>query len=274
MPIFHQITPFIEIGIIAIVLNYLLAFFWNTRSMDLILGLIAFLVIFAASSFLDFPILHKLMLLVANVAVIAILIIFQPELRVALSKLSLKRSRLKGFSEFDLFLDQLCTSIFKFSERRIGALIVLEYADSLRDIAKKGTQLDAKFGPKLLEAIFLPNSPLHDGAVIISDKTILAASVILPLAEETPFIQPKKSMGTRHLAALGIAQVSEAIAIVVSEETGKVSVARRKEITRDIKEDRLRGIIRSIYAPVETHKQHKPSTIKGWMHYILNWIKE
>ena len=107
MNIFYSFTPLVEIVIIAIAVNYLLAFFWNTRSMDLVLGVFAFLLMFAASSLLNFPILHKLMLLFANVAVIAILIIFQPELRMALSKLSLKGKRSREISAFDKFLDQL-----------------------------------------------------------------------------------------------------------------------------------------------------------------------
>src|SRR5271156_3780039 len=111
-PLFHDTTPLIEVVIIAMVLNYLLSFFWNTRSMDLVLGLLAFLLIFAISSGLNLPILHKIMLLFGNVAVIGILIIFQPELRVALSKLSLKSRRFKELTEFDKFLDQLANSTY------------------------------------------------------------------------------------------------------------------------------------------------------------------
>ena len=110
MSFYYSITPFIEIIIISIMINYLLSFFWNTRSMDLMLGLLAFLLIFAASSLLKLEILHKLMLLVSSAAVIALLIIFQPELRIALSKLSLKGKRYKEITEFDKFLDQLATS--------------------------------------------------------------------------------------------------------------------------------------------------------------------
>ena len=101
--LFHSFTPLFEIVIITIMLNYLLSFFWNTRSMDLVLGLLAFLLIFAISSWLNFPILHKIMLLIGNVAVIALLVIFQPELRVALSKLSLKGKRYKEITELISF---------------------------------------------------------------------------------------------------------------------------------------------------------------------------
>ena len=102
MSFYYSISPFIEIVIIAIMINYLLSFFWNTRSMDLVLGLLAFLLIFGASSLFDLPILHQLMLSMSNIAVLAIVIIFQPELRVALSKLSLKGKRYKEITEFDI----------------------------------------------------------------------------------------------------------------------------------------------------------------------------
>ncbi len=275
MNIFHYFTPVFETAVIAVVLNYLLSFFWNTRSMDLILGLFAFLSIFAASSLFDLPILHKLMLLFANVAVIAILIIFQPELRVALSKLSLKGRRFKEVSEFETFLTQLCSTLFKFAGKRIGAIVVLENEDSLAHLATVGgTTLNARFSPELLNSIFLINSPLHDGAVIISGNTIVSAGVILPLADELAAAQLKKTMGTRHRAALGVTQHSEAIAIVVSEETGKVSVAKAGTLIPGVLEDQLRSIIKGIYAPNEKTEASKQKTFYDWIIYFWKWIKE
>ncbi|NGX45704.1 MAG: Cyclic di-AMP synthase CdaA [Chlamydiae bacterium] len=244
---FHSFTPYIEIVIIAIMMNYLLSFFWKTRSRDLIFGMLAFLLILAASSWLKLPILHQILILVSNVALIAIIIIFQPELRAALSKLSLKGRRFKEFSEFDRFLDQLATSIYRLSEKRIGALIVLEHEDILDEFAAKAVMLESNFTSELLETIFAPNTPLHDGAVIIRQRTIVAAAVILPLAEEGS--QLTRSMGTRHRAALGLSQQSDALIISISEETGKVSIAREGVMTRGVKIDRLKGIIRSIFTP-------------------------
>lgn len=244
---FHSFTPYIEIVIIAIMMNYLLSFFWKTRSRDLIFGMLAFLLILAASSWLKLPILHQILILVSNVALIAIIIIFQPELRAALSKLSLKGRRFKEFSEFDRFLDQLATSIYRLSEKRTGALIVLEHEDILDEFAAKAVMLESNFTSELLETIFAPNTPLHDGSVIIRQRTIVAAAVILPLAEEGS--QLTRSMGTRHRAALGLSQQSDALIISISEETGKVSIAREGVMTRGVKIDRLKGIIRSIFTP-------------------------
>lgn len=240
-------TPFLEILIISIMLNYLLSFFWKTKSMDLVVGFFAFFIILAASSWLNLPVLHKIMIVIGNVAVIAIIIIFQPELRVALSKLSLKNRRYRDVTEFDRFLDQLSNSVYRMADKRIGALIALENEDSLSEFAQKAVVVNAEFSPELLETIFATNTPLHDGAVILRDRTILASAAILPLAEDST--QLVKSMGTRHRAGLGLSHMTDALIIIVSEESGKVSIAREGIITRGVKIDRFKGIIRSIYNP-------------------------
>lgn len=264
MSLWETLIPFVELSIIAIIVNYILSFFWNTRSMDPILGLFAFLVIFAASSWFNLPILHEIMLLFGNVAVIAILIIFQPELRVALSKFSFKGKRYKELSEFDRFLDMLASSVYRLAERRTGAIIALENEDSLDEFAKKAVMLHAGFSSELLESIFAPSTPLHDGAVIIRDITIVAAAVIIPLAEDSS--QLTKSIGTRHRAGLGLSQLTDALVIVISEESGKVSVARDGMMTRGVKIDRFKGIIRSVFTP---------STESSSSHFNLRqWLKE
>jgi diadenylate cyclase len=263
MVFLHSFIPIVEVTIIAIVLNYLLSFFWNTKSMDLALGFVAFFLILGASSWLQLPVLHKIMVLTGNVAVIAILIIFQPELRVALSKLSLKGRRYREITEFDRFLDQLASSVYKMSEKRIGALIAIENEDSLQEYAQKAVLLGSTFSPELLETIFAVSTPLHDGAVILRDQTVVAAAVILPLADDSS--QLAKSMGTRHRAGLGLSLVTDALVIVVSEETGKVSMAREGIMTRGIKIDRFKGVLRSIFNPPP--KAH-PTKFNFWQ-----WLK-
>ena len=243
--IFHSFTSLFEILVITIVINYLLAFFWNTRSMDVVLGLLAILFAFAFASWLNFPILHRIIGLLSNTALLGLLIIFQPELRVALSKLSPKGRRYKEVTEFDKFLDHLGTSVYRLAEKRLGALILLENEDSLDDFASKAIQLNATFSSELLESIFDTTTPLHDGAVIIRNTTILAASVILPLAEDS--LQLTRSMGTRHRAALGASQLTDAVIIIISEEAGRVSIARDGVMTPGVKIDRFKGIIRSIF---------------------------
>lgn len=215
--------------------------------MDLILGLFAFLSVYAFSSLLNFPVLHQLMINVSSVAVIAILIIFQPELRVALSRLSLKGKRYKEITEFDRFLDQLATSTYRMADKRIGAIIVIENEDTLDEYAQKAVMLNATFSSELVESIFKTTTPLHDGAIIVRDLSIVAAAVILPLAEDIGHLS--RLMGTRHRAGLGISQISDALVIVISEETGKVSIARDGIMTRGVKIDRFSGIIRSVFNP-------------------------
>ncbi|MEI6241845.1 MAG: diadenylate cyclase CdaA [Chlamydiota bacterium] len=260
------LIPVLEIVIIGIIMNYFLSFFWNTKSIDLVWGFLAFLLLFAASDWLRLPILHKIMLLLGNAAVFAFLIIFQPELRVALSKISLKGKHFKEGSDFDRFLDHLTNSVYRMAERRIGALIALENEDSLEEYAQKAVVLHANFSSELLETIFTSNTPLHDGAVIIRDLSILAAASILPLADDSS--QLSKSMGTRHRAGLGLSHVTDALVIVVSEETGKVSIARDGIMTRGVKSDRFKGIIRSIF----THPATKIS--RGSRFNWKEWLKQ
>ncbi|MFI0434950.1 MAG: diadenylate cyclase CdaA [Parachlamydiaceae bacterium] len=259
MWLLQLVVPGIEILIIALALYYLLSFFWNTRAMDLLYGSLAFLTFFALSKWLNLPVLEKLMLYVVNVAVIALLIIFQPELRIALSKLSFKTKKYREITEFDKFLESISQSIYRLSDRRIGALVVLENQDSLEDLANRAVLLNSKFSPELLESIFITTTPLHDGAVLIRGTTILSAATILPLADDTTHLS--KSMGTRHRAGLGISQLTDALVIVVSEETGKVSIARDGIMTRGVKIDRFKGIIRSVFSPP---KMTIPESINMW----------
>ena len=194
----YILVPIVEILLIALSLNWLLSFFWNTRTMDLLLGFVVFLIAFGVVEWLNLPVLKKIMSHIANVAVLAAIVIFQPELRLAISKLSVKGKRGKTITEFDKFLDSLASSVYKMSEKRVGGLILIENQDSLEEFANRAVLLHAKFSPELLESIFVTTTPLHDGAIIIRDNLILSAATILPLAEESS--QLTRSMGTRHRA--------------------------------------------------------------------------
>lgn len=253
--ILQFLIPALEVLIIWVMLNYLLKFFWGTRAMDVVLGFLAFLFLFFLASWFGFPVLKKLMTNIVNVAVIAIFIIFQPELRMALSKIRIKGRKYREIHEFDLFLESLTKSVYRFSEKQIGALIVLENQDSYEEYASSSVQMNAHFSSELLESIFMTTTPLHDGAVVIRGTQIVAAGTILPLAQETA--QLAKSMGTRHRAALGASQKTDGLIIVVSEETGKVSIAREGILTRGVKMDRFRGIVRSIFTPPELKAKFK-----------------
>lgn len=249
MKIFQLLIPLLEVSIIAMLIYYLISFFWNTRAMDLIFGLFAFVVMYGATLWLDLPVVGHLMHYFINTAVIALMILFQPELRLALSKLSFKGKNYREVTEFDKFLDSISGSVFRLAERRIGALIILENQDSLDEFANKAVILNARFSSELLESIFSTTTPLHDGGVIIRGTSIISAATILPLADDST--QLSKSMGTRHRAGLGISQLTDALIIVVSEESGKVSIAREGIMTRGVKVDRFKGILRSVFTPPE-----------------------
>lgn len=249
----HLLIPIVEVIIIWVMLNYLLKFFWGTRAMDVVFGFLAFVLIFFLATWLGFPVLEKLMLSVVNVAVLAVFIIFQPELRLALSKLRIKGRKYSEINEFDQFLEALATSVYRLSEKQIGALIVLENQDSYEHYSSSAVGMNATFSSELLETIFATTTPLHDGAVVIRGSTIVAAGTILPLAQESA--QLAKSLGTRHRAALGASQKTDALIIVVSEESGKVSIARDGILTRGVKIDRFKGIVRSIFTPPELTKK-------------------
>lgn len=264
MRFFQLLIPPFEIVLIASIIYYLLSFFWNTRAMDLILGILACLLVYTLSSLFDLQVIHQLMQYFISVAVIGLMILFQPELRLALSKLSLKGKKYKEITEFDRFLESISHSVYRMSDKRVGALILLENQDSLDEYANKAVILNAQFSPELLETIFMTNTPLHDGAVIIRGTTIVSAATILPLADDSS--QISKSMGTRHRAGLGISQQTDALIVVVSEETGKVSIAREGIMTRGVKIDRFKGIIRSIFNP--------PDGRIGDSIGVLNKVKE
>lgn len=257
----HVFIPVIEIAILAIVINYLLSLFWNAKTIDLLIGLTVLFCLFAVSVFAHMMVLHEVLRFTISILPITLIVLFQNELRLALSKLSLRGTSGKQISEFDHFLDTLAHSIYRMSEKRVGAIIVLENKDTLEEFAHNGVMLKAEFSAELLESIFMNFTPLHDGAVIIRASNILAAACILPLSQDTS--QLHRSIGTRHRAGLGLSEITDALVIVVSEETGKVSIAREGVMTRGVKVDRFKGIIRSIFNPPKVAM--RPRNIREWL---------
>lgn len=244
--IIENIISLTEIAVITVVLDYLLSFLWYTRAMDAVVGLLVFFLLFVFAHYLQFPVLEKILLTFTNAVGITTLVIFQPELRMALTKLGFRSRKYREIAEFDHFLNALATSVYRLAEKRIGALILLENHDLLDEFSNQAVLLNAKFSSEVLETIFMPNTPLHDGAIIIRGTLITSAATILPLADDSQ--QLTKSMGTRHRAGLGISQRTDAIVIVVSEESGKVSIARDGIMSRGIKIDRFKAILRNVFS--------------------------
>jgi diadenylate cyclase len=171
--------------------------------------------------------------------VIGGILVFQPELRRALDRLG--RTGIQGWlskPEYDEFVEAIATAARRMSRERHGALMVIERETGLQDVIETGVPVDGRVTPELLSGIFFPNSPLHDMAVVIRNDRVMAAGCVLPLAQEMP--ETERNLGTRHRAALGITEQTDAISVVVSEETGGISVAEDGKLTHFADDRRLR----------------------------------
>ena len=220
---------FIDIAVLSFLLYYVYRFVRQRRAGKLALGLGLLVVLYAIASLLE---MHAISFLLDNffqVGLIALMILFQPELRSALEKVgadplrSIKNfTESKEIAEHTKVIENICIAAGDMSRDRTGALIVIERSTKLGDIAKTGVQIDAIVSQSLLKNIFFNKASLHDGAVIISDYRIAAAGCFLPLTQNSRI---SKDKGTRHRAGVGMSEVSDAIVIIVSEETGEISLA-------------------------------------------------
>ena len=241
------ITAILDITIVIFLVYELIRIVKDSRAWQLVKG-IAFLVIATAlSGLLNLHILNYLLSTIMDWGVILIIIIFQPEIRRALEQLggTNRFSRFFGFdkdivtkTKEDIY--KIVIAAYELAKNKTGALIVIERDIQIKDIIATGIPMDAEVSPQLLVNIFVPNTPLHDGAVVISGNKIAAAACVLPLADDKDIA---KELGTRHRAALGISKESDSIVVVVSEETGKVSVAKDGTLIADVREDVLKKIL-------------------------------
>ena len=238
------IKAIIDIGIVAFAIYKLIILVKDTRAMQLIKGI---LFIFAATYLSKWLGLKTIAYILNNsiqLIGITLVIIFQPELRRALEHIG--RSKFKDFFSFDeensdvqtkAYIEEIVKACMEMSKNYTGALIVIERQTKIGEITNTGVLLDSQISSELLINIFTPNTPLHDGAVIIRENRIKAAACFLPLTDNPNL---SKELGTRHRAALGISEVSDSIAIVVSEESGKISFALNGGLTRNLTADTLR----------------------------------
>lgn len=249
----HRLTfiDIIDILIVAVILYELLLLTRHTRGSALLKGLFLLLVIALISSMIGLVSLNWLLQSVLQYGAIVLVILFQPELRKALekmgrSRLMTKSSQHRGIDdERDTLIAEIMQTISDLSRRKVGALIVFEQQTGLEDVIETGTRLNAAISAPLLENIFEPNTPLHDGAVVIRDSIIEAAACILPLAEASGL---SRELGTRHRAAIGISENTDAIVLVVSEETGIISMARDGMLTRPMTSRDLKELMGTVYS--------------------------
>lgn len=249
----QYINDIVDILLVTYVIYKLIMLLRGTRAIQLLKGIMVIVVAWLVSTYFELSTLRWMMSQAFTYGVLAILIIFQPELRRALEQLGRGRlfSRISSVDEqpADKLVSEVVKAVLYMAKRRIGALIVIEKETGLTDYIETGIEIGGKASSELLINIFIPNTPLHDGAVILRKETVMAAGCYLPLTEN-PTIN--KELGTRHRAAIGMSEVSDALAVVVSEETGQISIAINGELRRGLSEQEIKEIITGELSPVRT----------------------
>lgn len=262
------ITTILDLVIVVFIIYKAFKMLKETRAWQLLKGIAVLIIITFLSGYLKLTILNYILTSVMSYGVIMLIIVFQPELRRALEQLGTtnKFSRLLGTDQ-DLNakkkenIYKIAIASVELAKAKKGALIVIEREIKIQDISATGILMNSEISPQLLVNIFEPKTPLHDGAVIISDNKIEAASCMLPLADDKDIA---RELGTRHRAAIGISKESDAIVVVVSEETGKISIAKDGTLIADVREDVLKKILikNLITEPIHTSKSKKKTKNK------------
>ena len=241
------VTLIVDIVIVAFLIAAMIKILKGSRAMQLVKGIIFLILITWLSFIFNLKILNYLLTTIMTYGVILLIVLFQPELRRALEQLgsSNKLTRFLGI-EKDIIsktkedIYKIGIAVMELSKSKTGALIVIERDIRLKEIMSTGVTINSEISPQLLVNIFTPKTPLHDGAVIISENKISAAACMLPLASDGDIA---KELGTRHRAAIGMSKESDALVIVVSEETGKISIAKEGTLIADLKEEALKKIL-------------------------------
>lgn len=240
----------------------------ETRAEQLLKGIILLIALIPISSILKLDMLNFILTKTLTVGVLSVVIIFQPEIRRALEHLGRSAfeevHNIQNQEKRNSAVNEIVTAVSNLAETKTGALIVIEQGTGLGEVTKAGTILDANITANLLENIFVANTPLHDGATIIKRERIVASGCVLPLTSDTDI---NKKLGTRHRAAIGLSEVSDALIIVVSEETGTISLAINGRLTRNYDKEKLRIILLKIME----HRDSKKVKTAG--EKVKMWIK-
>lgn len=254
------VTLILDLAIVIFLVVKLVQLIRGTRALQLLKGIIFLILITIASGILQLNILNYILTSFMTYGVILLIVIFQPELRRALEQLG--SNKINRFFGIDKDIEtktkeniyKIVIAATELSKTKTGALIVLERDIKLKDIMDTGVPIDSEISPQLLVNIFTPKTPLHDGAVVISENRIKAAACMLPLSNDK---HVSKRIGTRHRSAIGMSRESDAIVVVVSEETGKISVAKDGTLIADVKEDALKQILIKNLITKKTEKGKK-----------------
>ncbi len=243
--LFSLLVKVIDILLVTFVIYKSIMIIRGTKAVQLLKGITVILAIWFLSSYLGFDTLRFIMSQAVTYGLLAIIIIFQPELRRALEQLGrgkfLSRSGTADDDDMNKTVEEIVKAALYMGKRRIGALISIERETGMNDYIETGISINGKLTSELLINIFIPNTPLHDGSVIVKNHHIMAAGCYLPLSEN-PFIS--KELGTRHRAALGVSEVTDCITLVVSEESGNISITKNGEIQRNLDEEGLKNLLK------------------------------
>lgn len=241
---FRVIILILDVVIVSFLAIYVYKFIKKTRASHIFKGFILLFLLLVIAKIFNMVILDFILTNFLTYGVLVLIVVFQPEIRNVFEKIG--RSKIVDVFDMDenILVKHSISEIVKAVEimslKQIGALIVFERNIKLSDVLKEGITLNAKVSTELIQNIFMPRTPLHDGAVIIDKSQILAAKCILPLASE---VAVPKNLGTRHRAAVGITEISDALVVVVSEETGTISIAESGKLTRDLTPDKLKDLL-------------------------------
>ena len=251
----------LDIGLVSLVFFSLLYLLRDTQAMVLLRGAISLMVLLALlTALVDLPAFSWLVSTTLPALLLAIPVIFAPEIRRALERIGRAGTFVRGNSrredaEIQKAILAIVTAAARLSSRQHGALIIIQRLDSLKEYVNTGVRMDAYLTPELLLQVFYPNTPLHDGAVILDKMSVLAGACVMPLSASGILVRsPERQMGLRHRAALGISEASDAIAVVVSEETGSISIAHAGRMIRRLDTERLENILSAFYHPEQIHK--------------------
>jgi diadenylate cyclase len=272
--IFERLTwlSVVDILLVTAVLFTVLLFLRGTQATTLIRGVLLIVVLVGLlTSLAVLPAFSWLMRTALPALLFAIPVIFAPEIRHALERVGragASRPTGKTANQMQDTIADIVSAVIRLSDRHHGALIVLERRDKLEEYIRTGVRLEAWVTPELLLQIFFPNTPLHDGAVVLSGQKLVAAACVMPLSASGVLTHtPDRQMGLRHRAALGISEVSDAVAIVVSEETGSISVVQSGKIIRRLDKERLENILRAFFKPAER------LGLQGWIKRTISGRK-
>ena len=256
--VFERLDPFGILDVLLVTAIFFIILRWlrDTQALVLLRGVLLVIALISLLTSLEvLPAFSWLMRTTLPALLFVIPVIFAPEIRRALERLGRAGAILDGgrgtaSTEIQDTISAVVSATSRLSDRRHGALIVLQRNDNLDEYINSGVRMDSEVSPELLLQIFYPNTPLHDGAVIIVGSKLVSASSVLPLSASGVLSKsPERQMGLRHRAALGISEVSDAVAVVVSEEIGSISVVNAGRMIRRLDAERLENILRALYRP-------------------------